>query len=42
MPLVTVKPKYQVTIPTSVRKQAGVGVGDAISSMPRWRGAESP
>ena len=28
MPLVTVKPKWQVTIPTSARKQTGLGVGD--------------
>ena len=32
MPLVTVKPKYQVTIPTSVRKQTGVGVGDLLEA----------
>ena len=32
MPLVTVKPKYQVTIPTSVRKQARLGVGDLLDA----------
>jgi AbrB family looped-hinge helix DNA binding protein len=32
MPLVTVKPRYQVTIPTSVRKQAGLGVGDLLDA----------
>jgi AbrB family looped-hinge helix DNA binding protein len=32
MPLVTVKPKFQVTIPTSVRKQTGVGMGDLLEA----------
>jgi len=32
MPLVTVKTKYQVTLPTSVRKQAGVAVGDLLEA----------
>ena len=32
MPLVTVMPKYQVTIPASVRKQTGLGVGDLLDA----------
>jgi AbrB family looped-hinge helix DNA binding protein len=32
MPLVTVKTKYQVTLPTSVRKQAGLAVGDVLEA----------
>lgn len=32
MPLVTVKTKYQVTLPTFVRKQAGVSVGDLLEA----------
>ncbi len=32
MPLVTVKAKYQVTLPTSVRKQAGVAGGDLLEA----------
>lgn len=32
MPLVTVKTKYQVTLPTTVRKQAGVSVGDILEA----------
>ena len=32
MPLVTVKTKYQVTLPTSVRKEAGVSVGDLLEA----------
>lgn len=32
MALVTVKTKYQVTLPTSVRKQAGVEVGDLLEA----------
>lgn len=32
MPLVTVKTKYQVTLPTAVRKQAGVAVGDLLEA----------
>ena len=30
MPLVKVKDKYQVTLPTAIRKQAGVGIGDLL------------
>jgi bifunctional DNA-binding transcriptional regulator/antitoxin component of YhaV-PrlF toxin-antitoxin module len=32
MPLVTVKPKHQVTIPTPARKQTGLGVGDLLEA----------
>ena len=32
MPLVTVKTKYQVTLPTTVRTQAGVSVGDILEA----------
>jgi AbrB family looped-hinge helix DNA binding protein len=32
MPLVTVKTKYQVTLPTSVRKEAGLSVGDLLEA----------
>ncbi len=32
MPLVTVKTKYQVTLPTSVRKQAKLTVGDILEA----------
>ena len=32
MPLVTVKTKYQVTLPTIVRTQAGVSVGDILEA----------
>ena len=32
MPLVTVKTKYQVTLPASVRKQAKVAVGDFLEA----------
>ena len=32
MPLVTVKTKYQVTLPTSVRKQAKIAVGDFLEA----------
>ena len=32
MPLVTVKTKYQVTLPTAVRKQAKVAVGDILEA----------
>lgn len=32
MPLVTVKTKFQVTLPTSVRQQAGVAVGDILEA----------
>lgn len=32
MPLVTVKTKFQVTLPTSIRQQAGVAVGDILEA----------
>ena len=32
MPLVKVKTKYQVTLPTSVRQRAGVSVGDLLEA----------
>ena len=32
MALVTVKTKYQVTLPTAVRKQAGLAVGDILEA----------
>ena len=32
MPLVTVKTNYQVTLPTSVRKQAKIAVGDFLEA----------
>jgi len=32
MPLVTVKTKFQVTLPTAVRRQAGVSVGDILEA----------
>ena len=32
MPLVKVKNKYQVTLPTAVRQRAGVGVGDLLEA----------
>jgi AbrB family looped-hinge helix DNA binding protein len=32
MPLVTVKTKYQVTLPTAVRKQAKLAVGDILEA----------
>lgn len=32
IPFVTVKTKYQVTLPTSVRKQAKVSVGDILEA----------
>lgn len=32
MPLVKVKEKYQVTLPTSVRQKAGVTVGDLLEA----------
>jgi len=31
-PLVTVKTKYQVTLPTAVRKAAGIEVGDMLEA----------
>lgn len=30
MPLVKIKNKYQVTLPTTIRKQAKVGIGDLL------------
>ena len=32
LPLVTVKTKYQVTLPTTIRTQAGVLVGDILEA----------
>jgi AbrB family looped-hinge helix DNA binding protein len=32
MTLVTVKTKYQVTLPASIRKQAGLAVGDILEA----------
>ena len=32
MALVTVKTKFQVTLPTAVRRQAGVSVGDTLEA----------
>jgi AbrB family looped-hinge helix DNA binding protein len=32
MPIVTIKAKYQVTLPTSVRRQAGLSVGDILDA----------
>jgi AbrB family looped-hinge helix DNA binding protein len=32
MPLVTVKTKYQVTLPTAVRRQAKLAVGDILEA----------
>ena len=32
MPLVTVKTKYQVTLPTAVRRQARLAVGDILEA----------
>ena len=32
MPLVTVKPKFQVTIPTAVRKAMGLEIGDLLEA----------
>lgn len=32
MPLVTVKTKFQVTLPTAVRRQASVAVGDILEA----------
>jgi AbrB family looped-hinge helix DNA binding protein len=32
MPLVTVKTKFQVTLPTAVRREAGVAVGDILEA----------
>ncbi len=32
MPLVTIQAKYQVTLPTSVRRQAGLSVGDILDA----------
>ena len=32
MPLVKVKTKYQVTLPTSIREQVGLAVGDLLEA----------
>ncbi|MBI3989469.1 MAG: AbrB/MazE/SpoVT family DNA-binding domain-containing protein [candidate division NC10 bacterium] len=32
MPLVKVKPKYQVTIPNTIREQVGLEVGDLLEA----------
>jgi AbrB family looped-hinge helix DNA binding protein len=32
MQLVTVKNKYQIVIPSAIRKQAGVGIGDLLEA----------
>lgn len=32
MPLVKVRDKYQVTLPTTVRKKAGIAVGDLLEA----------
>ena len=32
MPLVKVKTKYQVTLPTVIRKQIGIGIGDLLET----------
>ena len=32
MPLVKVKNKYQVTLPTSIRKKVGLAVGDVLDA----------
>ncbi len=32
MPLVKVKTKYQVTLPTAIRKQMSIGVGDLLET----------
>ncbi len=37
MPLVKVKEKFQVTLPTSVRKKAGVAVGDLLEAQVQGR-----
>ena len=37
MPLVKVKGKYQVTLPASVRKKAGVAVGDLLEAQVRGK-----
>lgn len=37
MPLTKVKDKYQVTIPTAVRKAAGLSVGDVLEAAARGR-----
>ena len=37
MPLVKIKEKYQVTLPASVRKKAGVAVGDLLEAQVRGK-----
>lgn len=37
MPLVKVKEKYQVTLPTAVRQKAGVAVGDLLEAQVRGK-----
>jgi AbrB family looped-hinge helix DNA binding protein len=37
VPLVKVKEKFQVTLPTSVRKKAGVAVGDLLEAQVQGR-----
>ncbi len=37
MPLVRVKEKFQVTLPTSVRQKAGVAVGDLLEAQVQGR-----
>jgi AbrB family looped-hinge helix DNA binding protein len=37
VPLVKVKGKYQVTLPASVRKKAGVAVGDLLEAQVRGK-----
>ena len=37
MPLVKVKEKFQVTLPTSVRQKAGVAVGDLLEAQVQGR-----
>ena len=37
MPLVRVKEKYQVTLPTAVRQKAGVAVGDLLEAQVRGK-----
>ena len=37
MPLVKVKDKYQVTLPASVRRKAGVAVGDLLEAKVRGK-----
>jgi len=37
MPLVRVKEKYQVTLPSAVRQKAGVAVGDLLEAQVRGK-----